>query len=47
MVDVKEEKDSCDIYISNSSPKEVDDIREYRLYEVNVENEYEYLRIFD
>ena len=47
-VDVKAEKDSFDIYINEFSPpkKDEDDIREYRLYKVNVEKEYEYLRVF-
>lgn len=44
MVDVKAEKDSFDIYINDFSRKE-DDIREYRLYEIKVKREYEYLRI--
>ncbi|QFF99001.1 hypothetical protein PB01_09240 [Psychrobacillus glaciei] len=37
MIDVKTEKDSFDIYITDFLPKEVDDIREYRVYEVNIE----------
>ena len=44
-IDLKTEKDSFDIYITDILPKE-DNIREYGLYEVNVEKEYEYLRIF-
>ncbi|WP_438318103.1 lipoprotein [Sporosarcina sp. FA9] len=44
-IDVKTEKDSFDIYITDFSPKEVDEIREHRVYRVNVEKEY--LRIIE
>ena len=44
-IDIKTEKRSFDIYITDNLPKE-DNIREYCLYEVNVEKEYKYLRIF-
>ncbi|MFC5602394.1 hypothetical protein [Sporosarcina koreensis] len=44
IVDVKTEKDSFNLYITDTFRKE--DIREYRLYEVFVEKEYEYLRTF-
>ena len=46
MIGVKTEKDSFNIYITDL-PRKEDDIREYRVYEVNVEKEYEYLRIFE
>jgi hypothetical protein len=47
MVDINTEKDSIDIYITGFSTKDADDIREYRLYEVYVEKNYESLRIIE
>ena len=46
-IDVNTEKDSFDIYITDFSPKEVDEIRDHRVYRVNVEKEYEDLRIIE